>query len=502
MTYDATIDLLSSGRNVPNYICGKSNCLVAVLEGADSEISSQISTLLSIYKTPQVSYSSVDGALTDKTQFPFFYRLVPKQELPYLGIVKLLLHFKWTWIGLLAPDSDHGQRFLRTFMPVIIRNGLCVAFSEKIPRMDRVKRNIVDKFSILVQRQANVIVYHIDTGAAYILAGLMKGAENTESEILGKVWIATILEDLSFRFFYRLADIQHIHGSFSFSIHTQEGTQYDNFAPLLSAIMEYGEKAFHCLYSKPLLSVKGKLRCTQREALETLPQDVAESILSQDSYSIYNTVQAVARTLNDAYSSRRSHRMMTDRLGQQIAEPWKLHPFLRRLQFYNISNKSIYFDENGVLSADFDIMNAVAFPNKSIARVKVGSLERQASSEIKLTIDQNAIVWPRWFNQTLPHSRCTESCRPGYVKVMKEGEPVCCYDCAPCKGGTISTQEDVQKAAVLDTSRWLRKESQCAAMTVLHVQEGQSLLRKMQTIATSVEKISIQTRTRTNVSLN
>ncbi|XP_070812488.1 vomeronasal type-2 receptor 26-like, partial [Pituophis catenifer annectens] len=47
--------------------------------------------------------------------------------------------------------------------------------------------------------------------------------------------------------------------------------------------------------------------------------------------------------------------------------------------------------------------------------------------------------------QSLPQSKCVQSCHPGFVKRAREGEPVCCYDCVPCPEGTFSTQEDTEK---------------------------------------------------------
>ncbi|XP_026575794.1 vomeronasal type-2 receptor 26-like [Pseudonaja textilis] len=44
--------------------------------------------------------------------------------------------------------------------------------------------------------------------------------------------------------------------------------------------------------------------------------------------------------------------------------------------------------------------------------------------------------------QTVPSSRCTENCYPGYAKLMKEGAPVCCHDCSLCMEGTFSVEED------------------------------------------------------------
>ncbi|KAM6469706.1 vomeronasal type-2 receptor 26-like [Liasis olivaceus] len=128
ITYESIIDLLTTGQeNVPNYRCGRPKNLLAVLEGTDSELFNCISTMLSIYKIPQISYGVISH-IPEQKHFPFFYRMSPKQEPPHLAIVKLLLHFRWTWIGLFVPDNENGENFRNSFALEAIKEGM-VPFS-------------------------------------------------------------------------------------------------------------------------------------------------------------------------------------------------------------------------------------------------------------------------------------------------------------------------------------------------------------------------------------
>nr|XP_034963292.1 vomeronasal type-2 receptor 26-like isoform X1 [Zootoca vivipara] len=452
VTYEALVDLLSSRQvNVPNYNCGGQNNLIAVLEGtdSDSENSIQISSMLGIYKMPQVSHAFGSLVLNDKRQFPFFYRTVPKEEALYPAIVKLLLHFRWTFIGLIAPDTDNGEKFMKTLTPGLVESGICVGVSLSIPQLntDKVTINIppLEKW-----RQAHVFLYYVET--TYFLAGIKLGKLIFDRQVpptAGKVFITTCMWDFSVDFIGFINqgfDFQHFHSVLSFSIGANKWAHYDDLDAFYFAIQHFWEEAFNCSYLEHTLSVKSWTRCREREELEMLPQDHLERLLSLNSYRIYNTVHAVARSLHAAYSSRSKWRLK-DSLEVQRLQPWQLHSFLGDAQFYNSSMGGVYLDENGELAADLDIVSWVVFPNKSSHRERIGSINRQRSLDLKCTIDQNATVCPKWHHQPLPASRCVESCQPGFFKVSQEGMPLCCYDCVPCAEGTIATQEDAEHCA-------------------------------------------------------
>ncbi|XP_060094482.1 vomeronasal type-2 receptor 26-like [Heteronotia binoei] len=350
LSYDGLFYLFSSGQNnIPNYHLGREKTLLAVVERDESEISIQISHLMGIFKIPQVSYGFVSYILNDPVQFPFFHRTVPKEEQHYPGIVRLLVHFGWTWIGLIASDTENGEQFLRVFPPLARRRG------------------------------------------------------------------------------------------------TVKRIEFLTYLMLYPSIEQFWEQAFHCMYSKPALAVKGQVSCAERENLEDLSQDMIEIIHSRDSYLTFHAVHTVARALHAAYSLGSKQRIGRGSLGSHTVQPWQLHAFLRNIPLYNTSTGEVYLDENRDVAVDFDIVQWVGFPNNSHGGVKVGTAERQPSQEVKITIDQEAIMWPKRLNQSIPCSRCSESCQPGQAKMTQEGRPFCCYDCVPCPEGTFSTREDADQ---------------------------------------------------------
>ncbi|XP_029141198.1 vomeronasal type-2 receptor 26-like [Protobothrops mucrosquamatus] len=444
MTLDGLLDLLSTGEaNVPNYSCGRKKNMLVLLEEADSDISIHIAAILGIYKIAQISYTFTSPSMNDKTQFPFFSRTVPKEGSQYWGIIKLLQYFRWTFTGVFAAATDNGEHFIKTFTPVLAQNGICVVFAQ--PALLNTKN-----FDYLISvfhkwRQINVFVYYAE------FTSFLDGIIITDyifkllgKPVLGKVWITTALWDLTMEIIYSDIPFRYTRSIFSFLIQTKKMNRYDGFKYFYRLMRQLTHKHFHCSYAKSALSVKGQTRCSEKENLETAPQEKIERIFSLDNSLTYNAIWTVAHALNAAYSSQSPRTIMErkDKLEVQKLQPWQLHPFLKNPQIYNNTMEGMYADGNGNLIADFDILSWVWFPNRSATRMKFGSLAREESARVKFSINKEAMVWSQWNNQLWPYSRCVEACQPGYYKVVQEGKPSCCYDCIPCAEGSISTQED------------------------------------------------------------
>ncbi|KAM3848293.1 vomeronasal type-2 receptor 26-like [Vipera latastei] len=318
-TSDALLDMLSTGEaNIPNFSCGRKDNLLALLDGADRDISIQMSTLVGTYKVAQMSYATGLVALSDKSQFPFFHRMVPREGIQYPGIIQLLLHFRWVLIGLFASDTENGENFIRTFTLTLVRNGICVVISQRFSTTGHTAplRDALSKW-----RQVNVFVHFTEYESFGDRVLLFHSTlEGLPGPIEGKVWIISPLVKLTMR---RNRFFKYVHSIWNFVVRGKERPKDDGFEPILFVQPEFQGQSFRCSFSKPFFSVKGRRKCTQKAPLETQEKRNGNQI--PNDHHVYSIIKTLAHALSAAYSSRYRwiRKAGKERLVSSRLQPWQ-----------------------------------------------------------------------------------------------------------------------------------------------------------------------------------
>ncbi|XP_070614309.1 vomeronasal type-2 receptor 26-like [Erythrolamprus reginae] len=435
-TSDALLDMLSTEEaNVPNYSCGSEVNLLVFLDRANRDISIQMSTIGGTYKVPQINYESASEGLNDKSKFPFFHQMSPIEGIQYPALVLLLLHFRWTLIGLFTSDTEKGENFMRSLTPMLVRNGICIVISQQLPKTEHTAslRDALSKW-----RQVNVFVHFMEYDSLWDrILPFHETLLHLSGTIEEKVWILTNYVE------YELDQhglLKYVHSILNFGYMFKNRPKDDAFEPQFSVEKKFQDLYFLCSLSKNVFSVKGRRRCTQKAPLEI--QWKRNRIRIKNYYQGYSIIETLAQALNAAYSSRlrRRRKEGEKRLEFPRLQPWQFHPFLEKNEFWNISDFELYLDQYGEIKADLSIDSLLVLPEEEYKTEILAYFERQIFS-----VNQDALSRLKLLNKSLPQSKCVESCRPGFIKRAREGEPVCCYDCAPCPEGTISTQEDTEK---------------------------------------------------------
>ncbi|XP_063158468.1 vomeronasal type-2 receptor 26-like [Candoia aspera] len=491
--YNIVIEFFSPQyKFVPNYKCGIQNNLIAVIGGLGTDNSRNLATILDIYKLPQFSYGDFAPILRDGSHFFSFYELVPNEIHQYKGIVQLLLHFRWIWVGLMTMNDDSGEIFVKNLLPIFSQNGICPAFTVKIltviffSDIPRVLESWGKIYLDIMNNTANAIVVHGETKAMLTLRGFLQEGESKNGKLFGKVWIMAAQLDFAAFITQKDLKIDPFHGALAFTVHSNDLPGFQHFLlnlrPHLAKddgfIQAFWEQAFGCSFPNPNTKEDLNKPCTGEERLESLPGPLFEMGMTGHSYSIYNAAYALANSVSSLYSTRSKSRGMRATMYQanKQIQPWQLHSILRNFSFNNSIGETVLLNENGEFTMGFDVTNVITFPNNSFIRVKVGRMNPWGLPGKEFNIDEDIIMWPRIYNQVMPISLCNDICHPGYQKKKKDGIPFCCYDCTSCPDGKVSEQRDMDSCNSCQEDHYPNKnQNQCIPKIITFLSYGEPL---------------------------
>ncbi|XP_048373645.1 vomeronasal type-2 receptor 26-like [Sphaerodactylus townsendi] len=385
--------------------------------------------------------------------------MFPNGAQQYMGILLLLLHFSWTWVGVIYTADPNGESFVQDVLPTFSKKNICFDFIETFPIMT-FSTDIEDVisggskvFKVAMNSSANALLVHGETSTVAVMRTLLHFLAFENEPMKTKVWIMTAEMEFTTFHIQRDWNVGFIHGAISLAVPSKKSLGFQKFIRKRKPFMEnedgfirdFWENAFACSFPDSMEDKNGGPICTGREKLESLPNTVFEMSMTGHSNSVYDAVYAIAYALQAMQLQRVKHSAMQDTERQKLLhqKAWQLHVFLRGVSFNNSDEGKIAFNQNGELIAGFDIINWVTFPNQSFLRVKVGQIDPGAPSRKVFSIHEEAITWPSGFNQTQPLSVCNKPCLLGHSRAQKEGKPFCCYDCVPCPKGRISNQTDM-----------------------------------------------------------
>ncbi|KAL8176390.1 UNVERIFIED_CONTAM: hypothetical protein K2H54_033235 [Gekko kuhli] len=383
-------------KAIPNFRCRSGPLPTGIIAEAGITASRTIARLLDLSRYPQISYFPTGPVTNDRSQFLSFFRTMPSYHLQALGLARLVIHFAWTWIGLLGEDSEYGKQGIEVVREQILKRSVCVAFEHTLPISPN-PLSTERAVEAIAKSQARVIVAFCGLGVLPILEQLYRQGAR------GKVWLYS--ESMSQIGIFKNQAIQVLSGSLAIVAHKEEVPGLRDFvlhlhpssSPEDVFIREFWSKVFNCWWNASSGEETDNTHlCTGEESLG----DGTNPFLSMHgfglAFSVHDAVYAIAHALhNMVQKESRGPKSFGSRtqVGTRGLEPWKLLQYLRKVHFRNKANAEVYFDEHGDLPGHLDVFNTRFLSEDDFRIVLVGRIAFGPSQSKELEVNSSAILW-------------------------------------------------------------------------------------------------------------
>ncbi|XP_070761762.1 extracellular calcium-sensing receptor-like [Enoplosus armatus] len=404
-------------------ICSQSGMVMAIVGESGSTLSISMSRIIGSFNIPQVSHFATCACLSNKRQYPSFFRTIPSDQFQADTLAKLVKYFGWTWIGAVRSDSDYGNNGMASFLDAAQKEGICVEYSESFYRTH--PRSRIQRVADVIRRStAMVVVAFAASGDMRILLEELSREPSPPRQWIGSESWVTDPDMLRFSF---------CAGAIGFGIQQSVIPGLRDFLLDLSppkvaaspVLTEFWEDSFNCRLGKSAATDESV--CDGTEDIETLQSPYTDTSQLRITNMVYKAVYAIAHAIHNAVCHVR-----TQESKQVLSQ-------LRKINFSQ-NGYDVSFDANGDPVATYELVNWQKTESGSIELVTVGHYDASLPVGQVFRVHRN-LTWVEGGTQ-VPVSVCTDSCPPGARKVLQKGKPICCYDCIPCPEGEISNATD------------------------------------------------------------
>ncbi|XP_006501821.1 vomeronasal type-2 receptor 1 isoform X2 [Mus musculus] len=395
----------------PNFRNSTGSTLAALVGSGGSSLSVAASRILGLYYMPQVGYTSSCSILSDKFQFPSYLRVLPSDNLQSEAIVNLIKHFGWVWVGAIAADDDYGKYGVKTFKEKMESANLCVAFSETIPKVYSNEKMQKAVKAVKTSTAKVIVLYTSDIDLSLFVLEMIHHNITDRTWIATEAWITSALIAKPEYFPYFGGTIGFatprsvIPGlkEFLYDVHP-------NKDPNDVLTIEFWQTAFNCTW--PNSSVP------------------------------YNVDHRVNMTGKEDRLYDMSDQLCT---GEEKLEDLK----------------NTYLD-----TSQLRITNNVKQAVYAIAH-GLDHLSRCQEGQGPFGSNQQCAYIPTFDFWQRPDSFCTQVCPPGTRKGIRQGQPICCFDCIPCADGYVSEKPGQRECDPCGEDDWSNAEkSKCVPKLV------------------------------------
>uniref|UniRef100_A0A1B8Y7L1 G-protein coupled receptors family 3 profile domain-containing protein n=2 Tax=Xenopus tropicalis TaxID=8364 RepID=A0A1B8Y7L1_XENTR len=411
-------------------------------------------------------YGATDPTLSDREMFPYYFSTGLSDDIQHIAVAELVEQLGWTWVIIVAPDNDSGEKQSRNLQNEISKHGACVDIIIFITEdADTNKRN----FERIRISTAEVIVL-CGTPSDSVQQSLC----DLESVIPEKTLVITLSWGLN-----KYTCLLLYNGSLMYiypnNLNELLDEQFHDYVLSVTEDPTFLKELlshYPSCWAQENINKTNFMNCTESKTLKEL------EVYFRHNAEVYRSVYTMVHALHTKLSVSVTHRDKYVPINTHREQPLllfsdfsltvpagclscayncstiQLHRYMRNLHFSDPWGTETHYKEFRDILREYWIMNYFYFHDLGFCRIFVGKIVL-SESQPKIQINIQEIIWKK--NQTVK-SQCSANCPPGSRKIPGKSAVPCCYACVPCSHGEISNGTDMENCFKCEDTEWPNQE--------------------------------------------